>query len=48
LSELEQDVTARAREAAQKTNAYVHENPWPSIGVAAGVGFLVGLLLGRR
>lgn len=48
LHELEHDVAARAREAAQKTNAYVHENPWPSIGVAAGVGFLVGLLLGRR
>jgi len=48
MNELEQDLTARAREAAQKTNAYVHENPWPSIGVAAGVGFLVGLLLGRR
>ena len=48
MNELEQDLAARAREAAQKTNAYVHENPWPSIGVAAGVGFLVGLLLGRR
>ncbi len=48
LHEFEHDVAARAREAAQKTNAYVHENPWPSIGVAAGVGLLVGLLLGRR
>jgi ElaB/YqjD/DUF883 family membrane-anchored ribosome-binding protein len=48
LNELEHDVATRAREAAQKTNAYVHENPWPSITVAAGVGFLVGLLLGRR
>ena len=48
LSELEHDIAARTREAAQKTNAYVHENPWPSIGVAAGVGLLVGLLIGRR
>ena len=48
MSELEHDIAARAREAAQKTNAYVHENPWASIGVAAGVGLLVGLLIGRR
>jgi ElaB/YqjD/DUF883 family membrane-anchored ribosome-binding protein len=48
MSEMEQHLAARAREAAQKTNEYVHENPWPSIGVAAGVGFVVGLLIGRR
>jgi ElaB/YqjD/DUF883 family membrane-anchored ribosome-binding protein len=32
----------------QQTDEYVHENPWPSIGVAVGVGFVVGLLIGRR
>ena len=48
MSELEHDLAARTRAAAQKTNAYVHDNPWPSIGVAAGVGLLVGLLIGRR
>jgi ElaB/YqjD/DUF883 family membrane-anchored ribosome-binding protein len=46
--EIEQDLAARARAAAQATNEYVHENPWPSIGVAAGAGFVVGLLIGRR
>ena len=48
MHEMEQHVAARAREAAQKTNEYVHDNPWPSMGVAAGVGFVIGLLLGRR
>jgi ElaB/YqjD/DUF883 family membrane-anchored ribosome-binding protein len=48
MSQAEQDVAARARAAAQATNEYVHENPWPSIGAAAGVGFVVGLLIGRR
>jgi len=48
MSELEHDLAARTREAAHKTNAYIHENPWPSIGVAAGIGLLVGLLIGRR
>jgi ElaB/YqjD/DUF883 family membrane-anchored ribosome-binding protein len=33
---------------ARATDDYVHEHPWKSIGVAAGVGLLVGLLIGRR
>ena len=48
LHEMQQHLAARAREAAQKTNEYVHENPWPSMGVAAGIGFMIGLLVGRR
>jgi ElaB/YqjD/DUF883 family membrane-anchored ribosome-binding protein len=48
LVEIEQDLAARARAAAQATNVYVHENPWPSIGAAAAVGFVAGLLIGRR
>jgi ElaB/YqjD/DUF883 family membrane-anchored ribosome-binding protein len=48
LSEMEQHLAERARAAAHATNQYVHENPWPSIGVAAGAGFIVGLLIGRR
>jgi ElaB/YqjD/DUF883 family membrane-anchored ribosome-binding protein len=26
----------------------VHEHPWASIGIAAGVGVLVGLLINRK
>jgi ElaB/YqjD/DUF883 family membrane-anchored ribosome-binding protein len=48
MTQAQQDVANRARAAAQATNEYVHENPWPSIGAAAGVGFVVGLLIGRR
>ena len=48
MSELEHDLAARTREAAQKTNAYVHDNPWEAIGVAAGVGLLIGGLVARR
>jgi hypothetical protein len=25
-----------------------HDNPWRSVGVAAGIGFIAGLLIGRR
>jgi ElaB/YqjD/DUF883 family membrane-anchored ribosome-binding protein len=33
---------------AQSTDAYVKENPWRSIALAAGVGLLVGVILGRK
>jgi ElaB/YqjD/DUF883 family membrane-anchored ribosome-binding protein len=48
LSQLQEDVVATAKEAAEATDKYVHENPWTAIGVGAGVGFLLGLLIGRR
>jgi ElaB/YqjD/DUF883 family membrane-anchored ribosome-binding protein len=48
LGELEGEVRARARDAAKTTDRYVHENPWGAIGIAAGVGFMLGLLSGRR
>jgi ElaB/YqjD/DUF883 family membrane-anchored ribosome-binding protein len=38
----------KTKEAARATDAYVHENPWKAVGVAAGVGLVIGLLSGRR
>ena len=48
LSAAQNEVTRRAREALDDADEYVRENPWQSIGVAAGIAFLVGLLAGRR
>jgi ElaB/YqjD/DUF883 family membrane-anchored ribosome-binding protein len=48
LSALEDEALQRAREVADATEEYVRENPWQSVGIAAGVGLLVGLLLSRR
>lgn len=48
LADAEAVLVAKTRAAAQATDAYVHENPWKAVGVAAGVGFLVGFILGRR
>ena len=48
LLETEALVSEKAKVAARATDEYVHENPWQSIGIAAGVGFLVGLLVSRR
>ena len=38
----------RAREAARHTDDYVHEHPWAVVGVAAGIGALIALILSRR
>ncbi|HUN92220.1 MAG TPA: DUF883 family protein [Burkholderiaceae bacterium] len=47
-----QDVQASALEsgkaAARATDDWVRDNPWGAVGVAAGVGFLLGLLINRR
>jgi len=41
-------VIDKAKAAAKATDGYVHEHPWKSVGVAAGVGLLLGMLIGRR
>lgn len=48
LVEAEEALVAKTRAAARATDAYVHESPWTAVGVAAGVGLLVGLIIGRR
>lgn len=48
LTEVEDQAYQRAKELADSTEVYVRENPWQSLGIAAGVGILVGLLLSRR
>ena len=34
--------------AGGQVHARVKENPWAAAGIAAGVGLLLGLLIGRR
>jgi ElaB/YqjD/DUF883 family membrane-anchored ribosome-binding protein len=38
----------KGKEAAHTTDEFVHEHPWKAVGIAAGVGLIVGLLIGRR
>ena len=38
----------QARETADRTNVYVHDQPWQAIGIGAGVGLLAGIMLARR
>jgi ElaB/YqjD/DUF883 family membrane-anchored ribosome-binding protein len=52
LLSLEQAAETKARATANATDEYVHEHPWQSIGIAAAIsallGIVVGLLLNRR
>ena len=38
----------KTRAAARATDTYVHEYPWESIAVSAGVGLLLGWVIARR
>lgn len=48
LHNLQSAAVERAKVVGRKADDYVHDHPWQSIGVAAGFGLLVGLLIGRR
>jgi ElaB/YqjD/DUF883 family membrane-anchored ribosome-binding protein len=48
LAEAQAAVVDRAKQVGRYTDDYVHDNPWRAVGVAAGFGFIVGLLIGRR
>lgn len=48
LAEAEAAVVDRAKQVGRAADDYVHDNPWRSVGVAAGIGFIAGLLIGRR
>ena len=48
MAETHRELAEKMRAAAGATDVYVHERPWESIAVGAGVGLLLGLLLARR
>jgi ElaB/YqjD/DUF883 family membrane-anchored ribosome-binding protein len=48
MAEAQAALLVKTKAAARATDVYVHENPWRSVGVAAGVGLVIGLLIGRR
>lgn len=48
FNDFEQNVRAQSREAVEKTDTYVRDNPWQAIGVAGVAGLLLGVIIGRR
>ncbi len=48
LHDFEDTVVDKSRIAARKTDEYVHENAWSTVGIAVGIGILIGLLMRNR
>ncbi len=43
----QKQVTEKAKQAAKVTDEYVHENPWKAVGMGAGAGLIIGMLISR-
>ena len=48
LAQAEDVIVQRSKHAARVTDDFVHESPWQAVGIAAGIGLVIGLLIGRR
>ena len=48
LVDLQDMAVVRVRDAGRAADAYVQDNPWRAVGIAAGVGLVVGMLISRR
>jgi len=48
LLTLQSNATERAKAAGHQADDYVHEHPWQAVAIGAGIGLVVGLLIGRR
>lgn len=48
VHEAQASVITSAKAAGECTEVYVKENPWRSVGAAAGLGLVIGLLISRR
>lgn len=48
LESAEQALMDGARRAGRAADSYVHSHPWESVGIGAGIGLLLGMLIARR
>ena len=48
LSEQERILRGKAEEARASAEAYLREKPWTTLGIAAGIGLVLGLLMRPR
>jgi ElaB/YqjD/DUF883 family membrane-anchored ribosome-binding protein len=46
--EYQGQAVVKGKELAHTADVYVKDNPWRTIAAAAGVGLLVGVILGRK
>jgi ElaB/YqjD/DUF883 family membrane-anchored ribosome-binding protein len=47
-SQVQSQAMVKGKELAETADVYVKDNPWRTIAVAAGVGLLLGAILGRK
>ncbi|BDD93248.1 MULTISPECIES: YqjD family protein [Pandoraea] len=47
-SDVQVVVVEKSKQAARVTDDYVHDHPWQAVGIAAGIGVVIGLLLNRK
>ncbi len=45
LADAEKTLVAKSKEAADIADDYVRENPWSAVGIAGGIGLILGLLI---
>lgn len=48
IADAEAALVDRTKAAARATDDYVNDNPWQAVGIAAGIGLLLGIIIGRR
>ncbi len=48
LANAEKVIVEKAKQTATVTDEYVKGNPWTSVGIAAGIGMLIGFLAAKR
>jgi ElaB/YqjD/DUF883 family membrane-anchored ribosome-binding protein len=48
LAEVEDVLIDHGKQAARVADEYVQDNPWRAVGIAAGVGIIIGMLISRR
>ena len=48
LADAEAILVDKTKAAARATDDYVKTNPWQAVGIAASIGFLIGVMIKRR
>lgn len=48
MSDAQSAVVDKTKAVAKATDDYVHDHPWKAVGIAAAVGFVLGLIINRR
>ncbi|HEY8068577.1 MAG TPA: DUF883 family protein [Burkholderiales bacterium] len=48
LGDAERALLVKTKEAAKATDEFVEDHPWKAVGIAAGAGLLLGILISRR